>query len=174
MLDKVYMIRHNITGRMYIGKSQDVTKRTHQHLQKLRYGKHPVEDMQSDFDRYGDNFSIFIIGEMDNSHPYLETETMDKYQSTVRGVGYNYKDPHVTNAIRNAKKKRSPKAQIRNLVDTLETSQIEAAYKALTNIFSCGDPIKTKYILDIVETLDKVEDFEILDFMLQFANKSIK
>ena len=171
---EVYMIRHNVTGRMYIGRSQDVPKRTYQHFQKLRNGKHPVEDMQKDFDEYGDNFSVSIIGEIDNSHLNLEIETMEKYGSTVRGIGYNYKDPHITNAIRNAQKPRSPKAQICNLVKTLETSQAETAYKVLSIIFSCGRPIKTEYLTAIVEALNNTEDIELLDFVLQLINKSNK
>ena len=170
--DQIYMIRHNVTGRMYIDKSQDVPKRIKQHLWKLRAGRHPVEDMQKDFDEYGDDFSVSILCETD--HPRTEIEMMERYNSTVRGIGYNYNDPHITNAIRNTQKERSPKTRIRNLIDTLETSQVETAYRVLSIIFSCGRPIKTEYLTDIIEALNKTEDIELLDFILQLIIKSNK
>ena len=169
---QVYMIRHNVTGRMYIGRSRDVPKRTYQHFLKLRNGNHPVEDMQKDFDEYGNDFTVSILCEEEHLTERTEIEMMKKYNSTVRGIGYNYKDPHVTNAIRNAQKPRSPKAQICNLVKTLETSQVETAYKVLSIIFSCGNSLKTEYLTAIVEDLNETEDIELLDFILQLINKS--
>lgn len=99
------MIRHNITGRMYIGRSSKLQKRLYSHLSALRAGRHPVSDLQKDFDTFGDDFTVSVLGKADRSHPNLEIEMMEKYQSTVRGIGYNYNDPHVTNKNRNTKKK---------------------------------------------------------------------
>ena len=58
---KVYAIRHNVTGRVYIGSSCRVDRRFQQHISDLRCHRHPVEDMQADFDQYGEDFSMTIL-----------------------------------------------------------------------------------------------------------------
>lgn len=91
----IYVITHNVTKRSYVGSSGRFTVRIKRHLDALRRGRHIVEDMQSDFDIYGDNFTIKIIGRMDSiSECKKEYEAMEKYRSYIRGVGYNYKDNH--------------------------------------------------------------------------------
>ena len=89
----IYAIQHNKTKRIYIGSSSDVPNRYWSHIYKLRNGKHGVEDMQKDFDEHGEDFSLFILDEI-NTHDerIKEYECMNKYQSNIRGKGYNYKD----------------------------------------------------------------------------------
>ena len=90
---KVYAIQHNITKRIYIGSSKDVTVRYWTHIYSLRNGTHTVEDMIEDFARYGENFSLFILDEIkDMGERHKEYDWMEKYQSHIRGLGYNYKD----------------------------------------------------------------------------------
>lgn len=90
---KIYAIQHNKTKRMYIGSSKDVQSRYKAHIYKLKAGKHPVEDMQSDYDEYGENYSVFILEEItERSERYKEYEWMLKYNTLERGNGYNYKD----------------------------------------------------------------------------------
>jgi group I intron endonuclease len=90
---KVYAIRHNVTNRVYIGSSCHIDKRFAEHISALRAHRHPVEDMQADFDRYGDDFSLTILDhigtEADKNKEY---EWMKKNQSYIRGIGYNYND----------------------------------------------------------------------------------
>lgn len=89
----VYLIRHNKTNRVYIGSSADPSRRFKDHIWNLRRGKHPVEDMQFDFDTYGEDYSIeyleVINAYEDGMHEY---DWMEKYSSHIRGIGYNYKD----------------------------------------------------------------------------------
>lgn len=139
LITQVYMLRHNVTGRMYIGRSMNIPKRIQHHFTMLHAGKHPVEDMQDDFDRYGDSYTVSVLGEVNNANLRLEIEMMDKYQSTVRGVGYNYKDPHVTSAVRNRNRKRSSKQVLRNLIETLDDSQAIYAYTFLSKMFGKED-----------------------------------
>lgn len=90
---KIYAIQHNKTKRMYIGSSCKVVERISHHMSLLRSGKHPVEDMQKDFDEHGDDFSasvLEVITEYDDRNK--EYEWMRKYRSRERGIGYNYKD----------------------------------------------------------------------------------
>lgn len=89
----VYAIQHNVTKRMYIGSSNNVKKRYFTHIYKLRSGKHHIEDMQSDFNEYGEDYSVFVLDEfVDYGDRRVEYEWMRKYQSHIRGKGYNYKD----------------------------------------------------------------------------------
>lgn len=106
----IYKITHNVTGRMYIGSTGRFEKRIEEHLTALRGHKHAVEDMQMDFDVYGDNFSVEIIGRMNSiAEAKKEYELMDKYCSRVRGVGYNYRDNHArsNNSTRRPYRERS-------------------------------------------------------------------
>ncbi len=90
---KVYAIRHNVTGRVYIGSSCHVDKRFNEHINALRSHRHPVEDMQADFDQYGEDFSMTILEHVaTNADRNREYDWMRKNQSYIRGVGYNYKD----------------------------------------------------------------------------------
>lgn len=98
----VYAIRHNPTGRMYIGSSFNIKKRVYQHMQMLRSGCHHVQDMQDDFNEYGEGYSVFILDEItcyrERSKEY---NWMKKYGTYIRGIGYNYKD-HAKKKIENA------------------------------------------------------------------------
>lgn len=49
----VYVIRNEATGRSYVGISSNPKRRKKQHFWRLQAGKHPVEDMQTDFNKYG-------------------------------------------------------------------------------------------------------------------------
>lgn len=90
---KVYAIRHNKTNRVYIGSSYHVDKRFYEHISALRSNRHPVEDMQEDFDKYGEDFTLTVLDHISSiEEKDKEYEWMDKNQSYVRGVGYNYKD----------------------------------------------------------------------------------
>ena len=90
---KVYAIRHNVTNRVYIGSSCHVDKRFNEHLTALRSHRHTVEDMQADFDEYGDDFTLTIVDHIATiADKNKEYEWMQKNQSYIRGVGYNYND----------------------------------------------------------------------------------
>lgn len=89
----IYAIRHNATQRIYIGSSFNYEQRVRNHLYALRGHRHSVEDMQKDFDNYGDDYTITVLEEnIDYDNRHKEYEWMEKYQSYVRGKGYNYKD----------------------------------------------------------------------------------
>ena len=89
----IYEITHQPTGRIYVGSSQTPDTRLKAHLSALRNGRHPVEDMQADFDELGGDYSFSIIGEIkDESENHKEYDCMVERNSNVRGHGYNYKD----------------------------------------------------------------------------------
>lgn len=89
----VYAIQHNITKRIYVGSPNDIESRYWGHMSALRNHKHNVEDMQSDFNEYGEDYSLFILDEIKEfSERRKEYEWMGKLKSNIRGIGYNYKD----------------------------------------------------------------------------------
>ena len=129
---QVYMIKHNQTGRMYIGRSWNVERRVKSHFSSLRNGRHPVEDMQEDFDKYGDDYTVTILGEEGANN--TEIKKMDKYRSTTRGIGYNYNDPQVTSKGR-TKRACSTKGLIIKLLNRMSESELLYTYTLLSKIF---------------------------------------
>lgn len=90
---KVYAIQHNITKRIYIGSSKNVEQRYKSHIWQLRAGSHHVEDMQADYDECGEDYSLFILDEIVRYEDRgIEYEWMKKFNTIVRGIGYNYGD----------------------------------------------------------------------------------
>lgn len=102
---KIYAIRHNVTNRVYVGSSCRVDQRLMNHIHSLRSHKHHIEDMQADFDKYGEDYTFTILDEIlvykDKEKEY---EWMKKYQSHIRGIGYNYKDQKWSRVCRKTKK----------------------------------------------------------------------
>lgn len=99
----VYSIKHNATGREYIGKTKNLETRIYQHKQALKRGQHIVEDMQRDYDEYGDDFTVstleIITTFEDNKREY---ELIRSHESHIRGKGYNYRDSCFRKWLRNA------------------------------------------------------------------------
>ncbi len=62
----IYAIQHNETKKVYIGCSKNVPGRYQQHISRLRHNKHSSKEMQEDFDKYGEDFSVFILEEIEN------------------------------------------------------------------------------------------------------------
>lgn len=97
---KVYAVQHKATGRIYVGstKQKDISNRIMQHIWMLRRGEHPIELMQEDFNRYGENYDFFNLGEYkeyaDNNYVSRQKEYdyMEKFGTDNPAVGYNYND----------------------------------------------------------------------------------
>lgn len=91
----IYKITHTVTNRCYIGSTADFECRMKNHFNALKAHRHPVADMQQDFDKFGNHFSIEIIGEMQSISEFQkEYDAMEECLSFIRGLGYNYKDNH--------------------------------------------------------------------------------
>lgn len=90
---KVYAIQHNITKKIYIGSSINPETRYKTHMYSLRHDKHPVREMQNDFNKYGEDYSVYILDTInDYSEKDKEYEWMERYQTRDRKKGYNYND----------------------------------------------------------------------------------
>jgi hypothetical protein len=127
---KIYCILHNVTDRAYIGRSRKVEKRLKDHLFALRSHKHVVEDMQADFDKYGEDYTITILEEnVDFKDRNKEHQWMEKYQSNIRGKGYNYKDPKWNHPHRAPKYMLSFENRILSIGDW--ASQVNIPYEVI-------------------------------------------
>lgn len=86
----IYAIRHNQTHRVYVGSSSDVKSRIRNHIYALRGGRHKNTLMQSDFDKCGEDYSYFKLGEIKEfSERYLERVWMEVLHSRDIAHGYN-------------------------------------------------------------------------------------
>lgn len=119
---KVYCIRHNPTERVYIGSSANADRRIGAHISALRRGEHINEDMQADYNRYGEDYTITILDSIaDESEKNKEYEWMKMYESNVRGKGYNYNDPKKVGEVK--KKRLSPEEELLELIRTNENPE---------------------------------------------------
>ena len=151
----IYAIQNKVNKKIYIGRTENPENRLKKHISDLKHNKHPVEDMQEDFNRLGDVFDIFILEE-DVKYPssYIEYKYMKKYRTCEREYGYNYKD-HIAKKVTFDKPK-------------------EIACKTEAEILPSSNSIKTEYMTAIIEALNKIDDIETFDFIFQLLIKSNK
>lgn len=85
----VYKITNKITGKFYIGSSKHIESRFKEHKKMLNDGWHNSEDLQNDWDTYGeDNFDFSILIEADEAEARkLEIEYIEKLDAV--NCGYN-------------------------------------------------------------------------------------
>ena len=97
----IYKVECRSNGRAYIGRTENFQRRKQSHLTALRSNRHPNEEMQNDFLKYGEKkFVISTLcqvirgfrGDV-NSDGKVEKFWMDYFKSYDRQFGYNYKDP---------------------------------------------------------------------------------
>ncbi len=150
---KIYAIQHNVTKRMYIGSTKNVDSRYLNHIYKLRAGKHPVEDMQEDFIKYGEDYSLFVLEEITEYQDRMrEFEWMHKYNTITRGIGYNYKD------------------QGREAVCLKNTPPYKEG-KPVAYEHSANAMVAAEYRDQIIARIEQSEDIAVLDFIYQFLKK---
>lgn len=97
----IYKIECSKNGKKYIGRTSNIVARKQHHFYDLRHGIHKVEDLQDDFNKYGEDAFTFELletyrksksekKELENSSK--ERKWMCFYRSYIRELGYNYKD----------------------------------------------------------------------------------
>lgn len=141
----IYKITHIPTGRIYIGSSNVPKYRLESHMSALKHGRHPVEDMQADYDELGDNYDFSIIGQIkDATENHKEYDCMLECGSNIRGQGYNYKDrkcPHEKPFKQKPRKKKKKQSHLNDcetqLLDMVRNhSRPEYAIKMATIIIT--------------------------------------
>lgn len=57
----VYLIRHRVSGKVYVGSAGNLSKRWSRHRADLRAGKHPNRHLQAAWTRYGEAAFDWIV-----------------------------------------------------------------------------------------------------------------
>lgn len=89
----IYAIRHNPTGKVYVGSSSMLDLRLRYHMNALKAQKHANEAMQADYNTYGGDYTFFKLAEItrfqDRGQEYAWMEIL---QTRDPAKGYNYKE----------------------------------------------------------------------------------
>lgn len=87
----VYLLKNIQTGR-----SCHPDLRLRQHMNNLKAKKHPIQLMQSDFNKFGEkSFEFEIVDKFKEfTRNDSEIQWMMKLKTYDEKYGYNYKDPH--------------------------------------------------------------------------------
>ena len=84
----IYALMFNPTKKLYIGSSTNVRERYKGHIDHLRMGKHQSRELQEDYNKYGEDFSIYILEEVANGRSRVEWGI--KKISLVRAKEYDW------------------------------------------------------------------------------------
>lgn len=89
----IYAMRHDPTGKIYVGSSSRLKHRLRQHLTMLKARKHSNEAMQADYDTFGGDYTFFKLEEITRYDDRVrEYVWMDLLQTRNPAKGYNFKD----------------------------------------------------------------------------------
>jgi DNA-binding PadR family transcriptional regulator len=96
----VYQIRNVHSGRVYIGRSRTIHTRWLSHLDALTKGVHSNENLQSDWETYGERaFEFIVLEEIDDLDALMQAEgrylavAADSYN--IKSIPHNQRDVFV-------------------------------------------------------------------------------
>ncbi len=109
-MEKIYAIRNNVNGFVYIGKTRKpIEKRFLCHLRKLRTNRHDSFILQRDYNEFGEeHFRIELVEEVKDSENVFDVERywIDKFASksmcynvTTRNVKKGYENSWKNNML---------------------------------------------------------------------------
>lgn len=138
----IYALRHNGTGKIYVGYSSDIADRIFSHRAALKRGQHPVEALQRDYDCCGHDLSFCILAECASGSPeiikHMERLFMSLLDTRNPDKGYNYKDPSCEFDIKSqhffpipeksTKKELDPRLKNNQLPEEYNTKQAHTAF----------------------------------------------
>lgn len=92
MKSGIYQIRNIVNGRVYVGKSKDITFRWRGHLSHLRIGKHPNRPLSMDWELFGESNFVFEVLEYCDEALLREKEMewSRRLRSFDKEHGYNF------------------------------------------------------------------------------------
>ena len=130
----VYALKHNQTGRIYVGRTVDLMKRIDNHFHQLRHGKHHVELMQSDFNNLGGDYIVYALDSINEfGEEKKEFEWMEKLKTYDKQFGYNYQDPHFAKT----RKKKMKFHRIKEIATAIQDVAFATgySYEFLSSVF---------------------------------------
>lgn len=96
----VYALKHNPTGKVYVGSTESPKRRIAGHIGSLARGSHSNKAMQEDYDRFGCDYSVFILDTIDSfADRNKEFYWMDILSTRDPERGYNQKDASNTRSL---------------------------------------------------------------------------
>lgn len=100
----VYVLTQTNTGKKYVGRTANPTKRKENHLRALRGGYHNNKEMQEDFNKYHGEYRFEVIGYDNHNNgtgfQSLEKQTMIRLKTYDPRYGYNSHDTAITSWLR--------------------------------------------------------------------------
>lgn len=91
----IYVLTHVKTGKKYVGRSKQPKERYRRHMWALKRGAHNNNEMQSDYSRYGGDYTFEIVSEEHKRLGKLDSDErkwMIKLKTYDERYGYNTKD----------------------------------------------------------------------------------
>lgn len=94
MISGIYCIENKINGKRYVGQSNNIDRRRHEHMKLLKKGNHNNEYLQNSVNKYGiNNFSFEVITYCDvEKLNELEVKYIHDYDTMDKLKGYNLRD----------------------------------------------------------------------------------
>ena len=141
----IYCITNTVNGKKYIGSTYDIKTRFYGHLHALKNGNHHSGQMQDDYNRYGNVFTVEVLEvchAMDSAEK--ERNWMLRHKTYFDKYGYNTGD-WVVQGKRRAQglKSRTPKRLVTKHTRTFST---------FISAYNCGlskSDVSKRYGLDV-------------------------
>lgn len=97
----VYALKCNANGKIYVGSTINLERRLKAHLQQLKKRTHANKNLQTDFDTYGNDFSMSVLDFIETpADSHIEYTWMEKLNTNNPEIGYNYADPYFCQVFR--------------------------------------------------------------------------
>lgn len=87
----IYGVRNKVSGKVYIGQTTyDFGDRRDYHLSRLRKNKHPVKEMQKDYNEVGGaNFEFIVFHDLQDGEQIDDLERTYIAEYKAKGLSYN-------------------------------------------------------------------------------------
>ena len=89
----IYALRHDPTGKIYVGSTSSLWPRIITHISAIARGAHPVEEMDLDYKEHGGGYTVFILDVVRDMYDRNKEQLwIDALGTRDPHIGYNYTD----------------------------------------------------------------------------------
>lgn len=159
----VYALRNNKTGKLYVGSTLDLNTRIETHISKLRNHSHASERLQQDHDRYGDDYTVFVLYQgnvIGQDLKRIEQTFMSLLHTRNPERGYNDKDPSSEFCLSKCSQVKIPQEGIRREVNSLAPKEKQMAHmrvicmaenekKLVESVAALPEPLRAEFLSQI-------------------------